>query len=143
MRSISRKQFLKLGAALPLAAQSLQLRAFARPKTPPKRIIFICSCLGFHEPYLFPRKRGDLHSSDYLKEMKTLDKMTVFQNLFHPGMETSNHDSEKSFLTGTPAPESPAFVNETSLDQLLAREMGGDTRFPFLNFSIYDRAMEE
>jgi Protein of unknown function (DUF1552). len=30
-------------------------------------------------------------------------------------------------------------VNGISLDQVLAREMGGDTRFPFLNFSIYDR----
>ena len=54
-------------------------------------------------------------------------------------MDTSNHDSEKSFLTGAPSPESPTFVNGTSLDQVLARQMGGDTRFPFLNFSIYDR----
>jgi hypothetical protein len=30
-------------------------------------------------------------------------------------------------------------VNGLSLDQVLARQMGGDTRFPFLNFSIYDR----
>jgi hypothetical protein len=54
-------------------------------------------------------------------------------------METSNHDSEKSFLTGTPSPESPNFVNGISLDQMFARKIGGETRFPFLNFSIYDR----
>jgi hypothetical protein len=65
--------------------------------------------------------------------------MTVFNNLYHPGMDTSNHDSEKSFLTGSPSPESPTFVNGMSLDQVLARKMGADTRFPFLNFSIYDR----
>ena len=141
MNAISRKDFLKAGAALPLALQSLDLRAAAKPKpaTPPKRIIFICSCLGFYEPYFFPKKRGDLATSAYLKDMKTLDKMTVFNNLFHPGMDTSNHDSEKSFLTGAPSPESPTFVNGLSLDQVLARQMGGDTRFPFLNFSIYDR----
>ncbi len=139
MRNISRKDFLKIGAALPLALQSLSQRAEAKVKTPPKRIIFINSCLGFYEPYFFPKKRGDLSSSDYLKGMKTLEKMTVFQNLFHPGMDTSNHDSEKSFLTGTPSPESPTFVNGISLDQVLARKVGGDTRFPFLNFSIYDR----
>ncbi len=139
MRNISRKDFLKIGAALPLALQSLSQRAEAKVKTPPKRIIFINSCLGFYEPYFFPKKRGDLSSSDYLKGMKTLEKMTVFQNLFHPGMDTSNHDSEKSFLTGTPSPESPTFVNGISLDQVLARKMGSDTRFPFLNFSIYDR----
>ena len=139
MRNISRKEFLKVGAALPLALNSLSLWAAAKKKLPPKRIIFICSCLGFYEPYFFPRKQGDLSSSDYLKGMKTKEKMTVFQNLFHSGMDTSNHDSEKSFLTGTPSPESPTFVNGLSLDQVLARQMGGDTRFPFLNFSIYDR----
>jgi hypothetical protein len=141
MKAISRKEFLKMGVALPLALQSLSQRAEAKvkAKTPPKRIIFINSCLGFYAPYFFPKKRGDLTTSNYLKGMKTLEKMTVFQNLFHPGMDTSNHDSEKSFLTGTPSPESPTFVNGISLDQVLARQMGGNTRFPFLNFSIYDR----
>ena len=141
MNVISRKDFLKAGTALPLALQSLDLRATAKPKsvTPPKRIIFICSCLGFYKPYFFPKKRGDLATSDYLKDMKTLDKMTVFNNLYHPGMDTSNHDSEKSFLTGSPSPESPTFVNGISLDQVFAQEMGKETRFPFLNFSIYDR----
>ena len=139
MRNISRKDFLKIGAALPLAVHSLSLRAEQGKKRPPKRIIFINSCLGFYKPYFYPKKRGDLSTSDYLKGMKTLEKMTLFQNLFHPGMDTSNHDSEKSFLTGAPSPESPTFVNGISLDQVLARQMGGDTRFPFLNFSIYDR----
>ena len=139
MRNISRKDFLKIGAALPLAMHSLSLRAEQGEKRPPKRIIFINSCLGFYKPYFFPKKRGDLSTSDYLKGMKAKEKMTVFQNLFHPGMDTSNHDSEKSFLTGTPSPESPNFVNGISLDQVLARKMGTETRFPFLNFSIYDR----
>jgi len=139
MRNISRKDFLKIGAALPLAMHSLSLRAEQGKKRPPKRIIFINSCLGFYKPYFYPKKRGDLSTSDYLKGMKTLEKMTLFQNLFHPGMDTSNHDSEKSFLTGAPSPESPTFVNGISLDQVLARQMGGYTRFPFLNFSIYDR----
>ena len=94
MRVISRKEFLKAGAALPLALHSLGLRAAAKKAMPPKRIIFICSCLGFYKPYFFPKKRGDLKTSDYLKDMKTLDKMTGFNNLYHPGMDTSNHDSE-------------------------------------------------
>ena len=50
MRIISRKEFLKAGAALPLALNSLGLRAAAKKAMPPKRIIFICSCLGFYEP---------------------------------------------------------------------------------------------
>jgi hypothetical protein len=139
MNSISRKDFLKLGTALPLAMSSLSLRSEDKKRIAPKRIIFINSCLGFYEPYFFPKSRGDLSTSDYLKGFKSKEKMTVFQNFFHPGMETSNHDSEKSFLTGTPSPESPNFVNGISLDQVFARNMGVRTRFPFLNFSIYDR----
>lgn len=141
MKPLTRKDFLKVGAALPLALQSLSLRAAQKPKsaTPPKRVMFICKSLGFYEPNFFPQTRGDLSSSQYLAGMKTKDKMTVFQNLFHPGMETSNHDSEKSFLTGVPRPEAANFTNTISLDQILARHMGGDTRFPFLPLSIYDR----
>ena len=136
----SRRDFLKFGAALPLAMHSLDLRA-ASPanKRPPKRILFICNSLGFYEPNFFPKVRGDLGSSVYLKGLDVHDKMTVFQNLFHPGMETSNHDSEKSFLTGAPSPEATGFVNTISLDQILAQHMGGETRFPYLSMSIYDR----
>lgn len=141
MKNYSRKEFLKIGAALPLAIQSLASRATAKPdpKTRPKRVIFICNSLGFYAPNFFPTSRGDLSSSNYLGQMKTLEKMTVFENLFHPGMDTSNHDSEKSFLTGVPSPEAANFVNSISLDQILARHMGGDTRFSSLPFSIYDR----
>ncbi|MFK7910134.1 MAG: DUF1552 domain-containing protein [Akkermansiaceae bacterium] len=141
MKHYNRREFLKFGAALPLAMHSLDLRAAAKPKSavPPKRVIFICNSLGFYEPNFFPSKRGDFSTSQYLKDMKVADKMTVFQNLYHPGMETSNHDSEKSFLTGAPAPEATNFINTISVDQILARHMGGDTRFPYLPFSIYDR----
>ena len=139
MNTISRKEFLKFGAALPLAMNSLKLGAASNNKQAPKRIIFVNSSLGFYEPYFFPKKQGDLSTSNYLKDIRTKEKVTVFQNLFHPGMETSNHDSEKSFLTGTPNPESSNFVNGISLDQVLVKEMGDTTRFPFLNFSIYDR----
>ncbi|MGB1129591.1 MAG: DUF1552 domain-containing protein, partial [Haloferula sp.] len=140
MSRYSRREFLKFGAALPLAMQSLDLRAAtAAAKSAPKRVIFICNSLGFYEPNFFPKKRGEIDTSTYLKDLALREKMTVFQNLFHPGMDTSNHDSEKSFLTGAPSPEANSFTNTISLDQVLAREMGGDTRFPYLSFSIYDR----
>ncbi len=135
----TRRDFLKIGAALPLALHSLSLQAAEGRKAPPKRVMLICNSLGFHEPYFFPKTRGDLATSTYLQDLKVKNKATVFQNLYHPGMETSNHDSEKSFLTGAPRPESPVFVNSISLDQILAQKIGGETRFPFLALSIYDR----
>lgn len=139
MSGTTRREFLKFGAALPLAMHSLSLRAATKPKSFPRRIMFICNSLGFYKPYFFPKTRGDLSTSQYLRDLTTKDKLTVFENLYHPGMETSNHDSEKSFLTGAPRPEAPNFVNSISLDQMLAQEMGGETRFQFLPLSIYNR----
>lgn len=141
MKETNRRDFLKFGTALPFALHSLNLRATtkSKPIKPPKRVVFICNSLGFYEPNFFPRERGNLESSSYLKHLTTKEKITVFQNLFHPGMDTSNHDSEKSFLTGAPYPESPHFTNSISVDQILAREIGSSTRFPFLSFSVYDR----
>ena len=139
MKNLNRKEFLKLGTALPISLSPLGLTAASNKQETPKRIIFINNSLGFYGPYFFPKKQGDLTSSNYLKNFRVKNKLTVFQNLFHPGMETSNHDSEKSFLTGTPNPESSNFVNGISLDQILAKKMGEHTRFPFLNFNIYDR----
>lgn len=141
MSTPTRREFMKFGAALPLAIHSLNVHAAAtpKPKTPPKRIMFICNSLGFYEPHFFPKTRGALESSTYLSGMGTKDKMTVFQNLFHPGMETSNHDSEKSFLTGEPRPEALSFENSISVDQVLAEHLGSDTRFASLPLSIYDR----
>ena len=96
MNHFSRREFLKFGTALPLALQSLDLVAATAPSTtvPPKRIIFICNSLGDYEPNFLPTRRGEFSTWPYLKEMGTRGKMTVFQNLFHHGMETSNRDSE-------------------------------------------------
>jgi len=136
---LERRSFLKFGAALPLALRALRAGADSEKGSPPRRIIFICNSLGFYKQHFFPAEPGELSSSRYLKAIQSPDDVTVFENLYHPGMETSNHDSEKSFLTGAPNPEASGFSNTISLDQILASGMGGGTRFPFLNFSIYDR----
>lgn len=140
MKSLEdRRSLLKFGAALPLAIKSLTASAREKTDEAPRRILFICNSLGFYKNYFFPKKRGDLASSDYLSNLNLANKLTLFENLYHPGMETSNHDSEKSFLTGAKNPQAPSFINTISVDQLLARKHGGNTRFPFLALSLYDR----
>jgi len=139
-----RRKLLQFGFALPLALEMLslktsQLKAEEKRRDPPRRILFICNSLGFHAPYFFPKNSGDLATSPYLRNIRSLGKLTLFNHLFHPGMETSNHDSEKSFLTGTANPESSNFVNGISVDQVLVQSLGNKTRFPFLSFSIYNR----
>ncbi len=82
-----RRKLLQFGFALPLALESLSLRksllrAEEKTKNPPRRILFICNSLGFHAPYFFPKTSGDLATSEYLRGMRSLEKMTVFSNLF-------------------------------------------------------------
>ena len=71
--------------------------------------------------------------------MRPLNKMTVFENFYHEGMKSSNHDSEKSTLTGAPHPESPSFKNTISIDQKMAETMGEKTRYSSLVLGISDR----
>jgi len=137
--NVLRRDFFTAGAALPLAASRLLAKDPPGNPEPRRRILFLCNSLGFYAPNFFPSVKGDLRSSRYLTELSEEFPMTVFQGLYHPGMETSNHDSEKSFLTGAKKPESPHFVNTVSVDQLLARQLGVETRFPSLSFSLYDR----
>jgi hypothetical protein len=139
IETLERRTFLKFGAALPLALQALRAGATESQAAAPRRIIVICNSLGFFKSYFDPTDPGQLDSSRYLRLIECPDDVTVIGNLFHPGMETSNHDSEKSFLTGATNPEASGFTNTISLDQLLAREIGDQTRFPSLSFSIYDR----
>ena len=145
IETLERRTFLKFGAALPLALQSLDALRAVRAGAgelqarAPRRIIFICNSLGFFKSYFDPTDAGRLDSSRYLSLIECPEDVTVIKNLFHPGMETSNHDSEKSFLTGATNPEASGFANTISLDQMLARAIGGETRFRSLGFSIYDR----
>ena len=77
MNHTSRRDFLKFGAALPLALHSLDLRkAMPKRTSPPRRVMFICNSLGFYRPNFFPSVRGDLSSSKYLAEMKTSNKLS-------------------------------------------------------------------
>ena len=94
---------------------------------------------AFTPPHSIPKKAGIIESSEYLKNMRSLNKMTAFENFFHPGMKVSNHDSEKSLLTGAPHPESSSFRNTVSIDQKMAEVMGRETRFPSLSLAISDR----
>ena len=109
--TLPRRRFLKFGAALPLAVSALPAATAAVWKKPPQRIIFINNSLGFFRSYFNPARAGQLDTSKYLGLIECPEDVTVIENLYHPGMETSNHDSEKSFLTGAPKPEANTFQN--------------------------------
>lgn len=117
------------------------LETFARAdeKTPPKRIISICTSFGLYGPSFFPAKPGrDYEASEYLRVLDDLrDKFTVFSGISHPEIG-GDHASEACFLTSAKHPTRPGFRNTVSLDVLASQHVAGATRFPLMTLSTLD-----
>ena len=111
-----------LDAMLPRSARGA---ASALPPLPPRRMVAICSSLGFHTPFLFPEQAGaNYEAPPYLKVLEPLrGNLTVFSGISHPGVD-GGHSAEMSFLTAAPNPGAPNFKNSISLDQLMAERIG-------------------
>jgi hypothetical protein len=61
----------------------------------------------------------------------------VFSGLSHPGVD-GGHRADKTFLTAAPHPGRASFRNTISLDQVMANEIGNETRFRSLSLGIND-----
>lgn len=126
------------GATVSLPFLSAMSPAFAGNSTslkPVSRTVAICGGLGFHAPYLFPEHEGlDYELTPYLDQIKEhRSDFTVFSGLSHPEQNGNNgHASSLTWLTSAPRPGLAGFKNTVSLDQLIARHLGGTTRLPYL-----------
>jgi hypothetical protein len=102
-------------------------------------MIAINQDLGFIPKLFFPKGEGCNYSlSPYLEKIANhRDQFTVFSGLSHPGVD-GGHRADKSFLTAAPHPGRTSFRNTISLDQLIANEVGHETRFRSLSLSIND-----
>lgn len=134
----TRRQILRVGSAV-LALPWLETFARADEKTPPRRIISICTSFGLYGPSFFPAKPGrDYEASEYLEVLKDLrDKFTVFSGISHPDIG-GDHASEACFLTSAKHPTRPGFRNTVSLDVLASQHVAGATRFPLMTLSTLD-----
>jgi hypothetical protein len=105
----------------------------------PKRMIAINQDLGFIPKLFFPKGEGrDYELSPYLEKIAAhREQFTVFSGLSHPGVD-GGHRADKTFLTAAPHPGRASFRNTISLDQLIANEVGHQTRFRSLSLSIND-----
>jgi hypothetical protein len=140
---LSRRTFLRgSGAmmALPMLDAMVPIggaaRAAAAAARPPRRMVAVCSTLGFHTPFLFPDQPGKIEpTTPYLNILKpVIGDVSVFSGLSHPAVD-GGHSAEYSFLTAAPHPGAPNFKNTISLDQFAAERIGAETRFPFLALS--------
>jgi len=124
--TIGRRHFLKSAAAL-IALPQLEVFAaptqFTTPARKARNFISIGSYLGLHQNAFFPQEVGrDFTMPETLKPLTAhRDSFSVFSGLDHRA--PNGHKAWTNFLCGnTP--------NAYSLDQMIADQIGQDSRFP-------------
>jgi len=141
MSALHRRTFLRgAGAAMSLPVLGAMRPAFGRSTfaEQPKRTVFINGGLGFHGPHFFPKNEGPDHDqTPYLKLIEQhKGQYTLFSGLSHKEQSGNNgHASELTWLTSAQRPGLAGFKNTVSLDQVMARYLGGTTRVPYLSLS--------
>lgn len=139
--SATRRSFLRAGSgvlALPF------LETFATPAAaeaaPPKRVIFLGGGFGFTKDTFYPKTAGRFSQIGMTEGLSPLkrhqDDITMVANLTNLGA-TDPHGGSVSYLTGANVSGTPGkrFHNSISCDQILARELGQETRYPTLTLS--------
>lgn len=134
----SRRTFLR-AAGVGLSLPVLESFGAAPSNASPKRMIAINQDLGFIPKRFFPETSGkDYALSPYLEKIAAhREHFTVFSGLSHPGVD-GGHRADKTFLTAAPHPGRANFRNSISLDQVVANEVGHETRFRSLSLGIND-----
>lgn len=140
-RHLERRAFLRgAGTVLSLPFLEAMVPAFATcaqavVAQPPPRFLAMCATLGFHTPFLFPQEVGsDYTLTPYLEPLKDLKgDFSVLSGLQHEEQNGANgHTSEMTWLTSAKHPGLAGFKNSISIDQLIAEQIGSQTRFPSL-----------
>lgn len=135
-RKLSRRTMLRgAGVAMAMPWLNAMTNAFAdtAKAQPPRRIVCMTLGLGLHAENLFPEVAGrDYQPTRYLTRLQDLrEQFTVVSGVSHPGV-SGGHRAEASLLSAAPMTSAAASRNTVSLDQLLAKHLGDQTRFPSL-----------
>ncbi len=130
-RALLRGAGVTLGLPL-LEAMTPALAAVPEAKTA-RRFVGVSMALGLHNPNLVPEGGGrDYKPSRYLKSIQDLrEDFTVVSGSSHPGV-TGGHTAEGSIFSACPNARGATTRNTISLDQLMAKQLGHETRFPSL-----------
>lgn len=134
-KPLSRRAAIRAGGfALGLPLLDAMTPAFAAAESGPKakRFVGISLALGLHAPNLVPENAGaDYKPSHYLKPIQDLrDDFTIVSGSSHPGV-VGGHTAEGSIFSACPN-GGGASRNTISIDQLLAKHLGHETRFESL-----------
>lgn len=131
---VSRREVLKAsGVAVSLPFMEAMSRASnAEDSGTPKRMVLICSTLGFYSPSLFPKMTGrDYEATEYLELLQgNRGDFSLISGLSHPEQTGKEpHDTEMTFLSSARNPGLGGFRNSISVDQFAAEHIGNQTRF--------------
>lgn len=133
--TLSRRAVLRgAGIALGLPLLDAMIPAFAaRQAASPKRFIGVSLSLGLHGPNLVPGDAGRNYTpSRYLKSLQDIrEDFTVVSGSSHPRV-TGGHTAEGSIFSACPNQRGSTTRNTISVDQLMSKHLGHETRFPSL-----------
>ena len=136
-KCLSRRTALRAGSismALPLLDAMHPAFASANSGEPKaKRFVGVSLSLGLHSPNWIPEGNGTSYkTSRYLRAHKDLrNDMTIVSGSSHPRV-TGGHTAEGSIFSACPNTRGSTGRNTISLDQLMAKHLGHETRFPSL-----------
>lgn len=133
---MSRRRILRAGGVslgLPLLDAMTPAFAIDSPTMRAKRFVSVSLALGLHGPNFVPKGAGrGYQASRYLQSIDDLrDDFTVISGSSHPGV-SGGHIAEGSILSACPNARGAVSRNTISLDQLMAKQLGHETRFPSL-----------
>lgn len=130
-RAVLRGTGVALG--LPLLDAMKPVFASTPDRAHAKRFVGVSLSLGLHNPNLVPETDGrDYTPSRYLAGLDDLrSDLTVVSGTSHPGV-TGGHTAEGSIFSACPNARGSTSRNTISLDQLIAKHLGHETRFPSL-----------
>lgn len=115
--------------------------ASGNPASPPQRLVFVSTALGLYPDRLWPKEDATEATSPYLQLLDDYRKdWTLFSGLRHEDqVGRQPHDSEITFLTAARFPGMSGFRNSISVDQVAAKVIGRNTRFPSINLGTDER----
>jgi hypothetical protein len=135
-KKISRRAVLRnAGICLGLPLLDAMTPAFTATQTgaKAKRFVGVSLSLGLHSPNLVPKNAEfGYEPSPYLKSLQDIrQNFTIVSGSSHPGV-TGGHTAEGSIFSACPNQRGATSRNTISLDQLMAKKLGHETRFPSL-----------
>lgn len=138
-KKLSRRTVLRsAGIAMSIPWLSAMERAFGGQASvqPPRRFVAMTLGLGLYADNLFPQSEGrNWKPSPYLESLQDIrDEFTVVSGSSHPGV-SGGHRAEASLLSAAPMGRGAQARTTISMDQLLAKHLGHNTRFPSLVLS--------